>query len=89
MRKLLSLRHWIHLFPRAFRLLMSRRIPLAEKLVFLLPAALYWVLPDVMPFVPIDDITVTMLLAHWFVERLERKDPPGAETARPEKSKER
>ncbi|GIO84320.1 hypothetical protein J25TS5_12520 [Paenibacillus faecis] len=39
---------------------------------------MYWVLPDVLPFIPIDDIAVTMLLMNWFVDRAERKDsqPP-------------
>ena len=53
------------LFPGCFR----------DKLLFLVPVALYWVLPDFMPFLPIDDIGVTMLLMNWFVSRVERKYP--------------
>jgi uncharacterized membrane protein YkvA (DUF1232 family) len=41
------------------------------KLIFVIPALLYWILPDVMPFMPIDDIAVTMLLMNWFSSRLE------------------
>ncbi len=75
MRKLLSLRHWSHVFRRVFRLLRSPQIPLSEKLLLLVPAILYWVLPDIMPFVPIDDIAVTMFLANWFSARMEKKYP--------------
>lgn len=42
---------------------------------FLVPVGLYWVLPDVMPFVPIDDIGVTLIVMGWFVARMERKYP--------------
>lgn len=73
LRKLFSLRHWSHVFRRVWRLLLSPNIPAREKLIFLAPAALYWVLPDVMPFMPVDDIAVTMLLMNWFSERMERR----------------
>lgn len=67
--------------PRVWALLRSPRVPLREKLLFAIPAALYWVLPDVMPFMPVDDIAVTLLLAGWFAGRMENryfKDlPPG------------
>ncbi|GIP38085.1 hypothetical protein J31TS4_13650 [Paenibacillus sp. J31TS4] len=73
MSKLLSLKHWVHVFKRVGRLLVSSRVPMKEKLLFVVPAALYWVLPDVIPFLPIDDIAVTMLLANWFATRFEKK----------------
>jgi hypothetical protein len=57
------------------RFIASARIPLSEKLLFAIPVLLYWVLPDVMPFLPIDDIGVTLLLMNWFVTRAERKYP--------------
>lgn len=53
----------------------SPRIPLGEKALFAVPVLLYWVLPDVMPFFPIDDLTVTVLLAAWFAGRMEKKYP--------------
>jgi hypothetical protein len=73
MRKLLSLRHWRHVFMRVFRLLRSRNVKLTDKLLFLIPVGLYWVLPDVMPFIPVDDIAVTMIAASWFANRMEKK----------------
>jgi uncharacterized membrane protein YkvA (DUF1232 family) len=71
MRKLLSLRHWAHVFRRVFRLLGSNKVPVYMKLLLVIPALLYWILPDVMPFMPIDDIAVTMLLMNWFSSHLE------------------
>ncbi|WP_151736140.1 hypothetical protein [Paenibacillus tengchongensis] len=74
-RKWLSLHHWTRLFRMSWRYLASREVSAADKLLFVVPVALYWVLPDVLPFLPIDDIGVTMLLAGWFAERMERKYP--------------
>lgn len=73
MKKLLSIRHWSHVPARVLRLLRSDRIPWGSKLLFIVPVLLYWVLPDVMPMVPIDDIAVTMLASNWFAERMEKK----------------
>lgn len=75
MRKLLSLRHWQRTFVRIFQLLRSKRVSLLDKLTFSVPVLLYWVMPDVLPlpFLPIDDIAVTMLLAEWFARRMETK----------------
>ncbi|WP_141506234.1 hypothetical protein [Paenibacillus luteus] len=73
MRKLLSLRHWQQTFVRIFQLLRSKDVSLLDKLIFSVPVLLYWVLPDVMPFMPVDDIAVTMLLAEWFARRMETK----------------
>ncbi|MNI89362.1 hypothetical protein D3C73_1467540 [compost metagenome] len=66
-------RRWFTIIPRIWKLLKSSKVPLWEKLLFLIPAAVYWIAPDVMPFVPIDDIAVTILLAGWFSSRMERK----------------
>lgn len=76
--KIWSLRRWAHVFRRLPGLMRSPRVPLTDKLLMAVPALLYWVLPDVLPFIPIDDIAVTMLLMNWFVDRAERKDnrPP-------------
>lgn len=75
--KIWSLRHWGHVFRRLPALLRSSRIPLMDKLLLVVPAILYWVLPDVLPFIPIDDMAVTMLLMNWFVSRAERKEQAG------------
>lgn len=72
-RKLISLRYWGHIFTRVYRLIKSPQIPLGEKLLFLIPALVYWVMPDVMPFIPVDDIVVSMFLANWFAQRMENK----------------
>jgi len=48
---------------------------LGEKLLFGIPVVVYWIMPDMLPFMPIDDIAVTMMLASWFSDRMERKYP--------------
>ncbi|REE80247.1 hypothetical protein A8990_12196 [Paenibacillus taihuensis] len=73
MRKLLSLRHWRAVFVRIFRLLAAKEVRLIDKLLYVVPVLLYWVLPDVMPFMPIDDIAVTMIAAEWYTRYMERK----------------
>ncbi|MCK9860117.1 hypothetical protein [Paenibacillus sp. ATY16] len=73
MRKWLSLRHWKSTFVRIYKLIVSREVAITDKLLFLVPVILYWVLPDAIPFLPIDDIAVTMLLAEWFARRMEKK----------------
>ncbi|MBB3109841.1 uncharacterized membrane protein YkvA (DUF1232 family) [Paenibacillus phyllosphaerae] len=73
MRKLLSLRHWSHVFTRIFRLLAAKEVRLRDKLLYIVPVLLYWVLPDVLPYLPIDDIAVTMLAAEWYTRYMERK----------------
>ncbi|AZN42339.1 hypothetical protein [Paenibacillus albus] len=73
MRKLLSLRHWRAVFVRIFRLLGAKEVRLVDKLLYVVPVLLYWVLPDVMPFMPIDDIAVTMIAAEWYTRYMERK----------------
>ncbi|MNI04491.1 hypothetical protein D3C73_574140 [compost metagenome] len=75
MNKLWNLRHWSHVFKRAFRLLKSPGVPLGAKLLFAIPALLYWVLPDILPLLPFDDIAVTMVLANLFTATMERKYP--------------
>lgn len=73
MRKLLSLRHWKSTFLLIFKLLKSNQVSIFDKLLFVVPVLLYWVLPDVMPFVPIDDIAFTMIVSEWFAVRMGRK----------------
>lgn len=73
MRKWLSLRHWKSTFVRIYKLIIAREVAITDKLLFLVPVILYWVLPDVLPVVPVDDIAVTMLIADWFARRMEKK----------------
>ncbi|SDX39166.1 hypothetical protein [Paenibacillus sp. CF384] len=73
MRKLLSLRHWRTVFVRIYRLLIAREVRLMDKLLYVIPVLLYWVMPDVLPFLPIDDIAVTMIAAEWYTRYMERK----------------
>jgi len=72
-RKLLSLRHWRRVFARVYRLLISKDVRVVDKLIYIVPVLLYWVLPDVMPLLPIDDIAVTMIAAEWYTRRMEKK----------------
>lgn len=58
---------------RLWRVMRSSRVPLPDKLLFVVAVALYWVLPDLLPFLPIDDLAVTGLAANWFVRTMERK----------------
>lgn len=73
MRKLLSLRHWKQTFGLIYKLLRSREVELKDKLIFSVPVFLYWILPDVLPMMPIDDIAVTMFVAEWFARRMQTK----------------
>lgn len=64
---------WRRLPSRLWRILRSEHVYLKDKLLFIVPVALYWVLPDFMPFLPIDDAAVTAIAANWFVRAMERK----------------
>ncbi|WP_027091280.1 hypothetical protein [Cohnella thermotolerans] len=66
-------RLWSRLPSRVWRILRSSRVSTADKLWFIVPVVLYWVLPDFMPFVPVDDLAVTLGAAGWFAGRMERK----------------
>lgn len=70
-----SLRRWAHILRRVPPLLASREVPLSDKLLLVVPALLYWILPDVLPFIPLDDMAVTLLLMDWFLTRAERNEP--------------
>ena len=75
MRRLLSLKWWSNITRQTGRFIASPEVSLVDKLLFAVPVLLYWVLPDVMPFVPIDDIGVTMLLMGWFTSYAGKKYP--------------
>ncbi|WP_371825340.1 hypothetical protein [Paenibacillus soyae] len=73
MRKLLSLRHWRNTFSLIYRILTAKHVRLVDKLLFIIPVLAYWIMPDVMPFIPVDDIAATMIIAEWFARRMARK----------------
>lgn len=75
LKKLLSLKGWSTVLRGTWKYLSSPRVAIGDKLLFTIPALLYWMLPDVMPFMPVDDIGVSMLLMAWFVSRMDRKYP--------------
>jgi len=64
---------WKLLPSRVWRILKSDRVSVRDKLLFVVPVALYWVLPDLMPFMPIDDAAFTALAAAWYARAMERK----------------
>ncbi|MFD1776338.1 hypothetical protein [Paenibacillus rhizophilus] len=75
LKKLLSLKSWSKVLRGTWQYIISPQVAMGDKLLFTIPALLYWVLPDVMPFMPVDDIGVSMLLMAWFVSRMDRKYP--------------
>ena len=65
-------------FPaRLLRLWLDPRVSREKKLVFPLLIAVYWILPDVMPFLPIDDLLFAAMMAYLF-SRSAEKDVPGS-----------
>lgn len=64
---------WRHLPGRVWRILRSEKVSLRDKLLFVVPVALYWVLPDLMPFIPIDDAAFTVIAASVYAKAMERK----------------
>lgn len=73
MVKLLSLKHWKHTFQLVFALLKSSEVSFRDKCVFIIPVVLYWICPDVLPFIPIDDIAFTMFVTEWFASSMAKK----------------
>jgi len=56
-----------------WNILRSERVSFGDKLLFIVPVGLYWILPDFMPFMPIDDAAFTALAATWFASSMEKK----------------
>jgi hypothetical protein len=75
MKKWLSFSGWARIAASTVTYLRSPLIPLWEKLLLLVPVVAYWVLPDVLPYLPFDDLAVTLFLVNWFIGRIERKYP--------------
>jgi uncharacterized membrane protein YkvA (DUF1232 family) len=73
LRRLLSFQNWVHVFKKFVPLLFSGKVPFREKLLFVIPALVYWVAPDLFPFMPVDDIAVSLILMNFFTNRVEKK----------------
>ncbi|MDK8182441.1 hypothetical protein [Paenibacillus sp. UMB4589-SE434] len=70
------------LFRSAPALLGSRYVPFKLKFFFVGAVFLYWIMPDLMPFMPIDDIVFTMVLIPWFSKQAKKYEPPNASPGR-------
>lgn len=47
--------------------LLSSKVSSKKKFLFLSLTSLYWILPDLLPFIPLDDILVTLLTSWAFL----------------------
>lgn len=47
--------------------LLSSKVSPTKKILFLSLTSLYWILPDLLPFIPLDDILVTILATWAFI----------------------
>lgn len=68
-----SARYWGYIFKHVPKYLFSPAVSWFDKLLFFIPVLLYWILPDVLPFMPIDDIGITLIAMDWFTRRIDRK----------------
>jgi uncharacterized membrane protein YkvA (DUF1232 family) len=75
MKKWLSFKGWARIAAKTFAYLRSPLIPPWEKALLLVPVAAYWVLPDLLPTLPFDDMAVTLFMVNWFIGRIERRYP--------------
>lgn len=73
-----------------FWLLLNPRVHRSKKLLFLLIVIAYWLAPDLMPFLPLDDLLVTLLGSWLFVQAAKRDVSSGGNGggARPGRAKE-
>jgi len=53
------------------RLWMDPRVSKQKKLLFPLLIVAYWVIPDILPFVPLDDLLFTFLMVWLFAHSAE------------------
>jgi len=59
------------------KLLLDPRVSRKKKLAFPLIIVAYWILPDILPFLPMDDLLFTVLMTYWFTRSAERDVPEG------------
>jgi uncharacterized membrane protein YkvA (DUF1232 family) len=84
-----SLRALLADLGNTWRLLWDPAVPALLKLALPLLALIYWIYPfDLIPFLPIDDIAVVLLLARIFVNVAPLTRGFGAETRTPPSAKE-
>lgn len=62
------------LFQSAPTLLLSPKVPWKMKALFVGAVLLYWVLPDLLPLLPIDDVLFTIIVIPWFAKRAAKYD---------------
>ena len=67
----------LSLFRTAPAMLFSSKVPFRMKALFAGAVLLYWVLPDLMPFMPIDDMLFTLIVIPWFSNRAAKYDSVG------------
>ena len=65
---------FLALFRTAPAMLFSPKVPWKLKLLFVGAVVLYWVLPDLLPFMPIDDVFFTLIVIRWFSQRAAKYD---------------
>lgn len=64
---------WRNLPSRVWRILKSPQVTIMDKLLFVGPVLLYWIAPDLMPLLPIDDAAFTVIAARLYASAMERK----------------
>ena len=55
------------------RLWLDPRVSRNKKLALPLVVAAYWLLPDLMPFLPVDDLLFTVLMTYWFTRSADKE----------------
>lgn len=60
------------LLRRLIALLFDPRVPKYKKQLFLLLTLAYWLAPDLMPFLPLDDLLFTLLGSWLFLQSAQR-----------------
>ncbi|MDK2784791.1 MAG: hypothetical protein PWQ41_1871 [Bacillota bacterium] len=71
----------LSLLRRLIALLFDPRVPKYKKQLFLLLTLAYWLAPDLMPFLPLDDLLFTLLGSWLFLQSAQRDVAGGERTA--------
>lgn len=74
--EMIKIRRFFRIVPRVWgslRWLVSPRLPWKYRLMVLAPIVLYVVLPDLIPFFPLDDMAVTLAFLAFIERWLARK----------------
>lgn len=54
------------------KLLLDPGVSRQKKIAFPLIVGVYWIMPDLLPFIPLDDLLVTALMTYWFTRSAEK-----------------